>query len=178
MPIEKDSSMITTGFPVALRQIYKRMRRPGFIAFSRSNSDRMLLSAELHIASKTQPAGSRVLKAPIIPLGYQLYLSSLRVAPPYQQRAAAQAFAQCSELSIELEAGGEDPYNDAAVKVIGISRLKRVPIGLIPRCIAEKMAEDGVRNHVRAQLEYISQHSDGCIAVFVQLIIPNTISRS
>lgn len=169
--------MTTSVIPAALRQVYKKMRCLRLLTFPQCNPDYTIPPMEVDTTLKTKPAVCRVVKAPVIPLGYRLYVSSLRVDSPYARRAAAQAFAQCSELSIELEAGCADPYSDAAVKVIGVSRFKRVLIGFVPQDITAQIAENGLRNHVCAQFEYISHGSDGFIAIIVQLIIPDTVSQ-
>jgi hypothetical protein len=169
--------MATNGIPAALRQVYKKMRCLRSFAFPQCKPDCTIPPMEGDKTLKTKPAVCRVVKAPVIPLGYQLYVSSLRVDSPYTRRVAAQAFAQCSELSIELEAGSAHPYSNAALKVIGVSRFKRVLLGFVPQGITAQLAENGLRNHVCAQLEYISQGSDGTIAIIVQVILPDTVSQ-
>lgn len=116
-------------------------------------------------------------KTPPVSEGFQVFASGLRVDGLQYRRSAAQDFAQRREISIELEVEANNCERVDAIKVIGVSNSKRYFIGYVPRDASAKLAEKGLINEVRAELEYISQGSEGVIAVIFQLILPEFVAQ-
>jgi len=149
-------------------------------SISRSLLDRLkrrISSLDRVPVSPSQPIQCIPAKTPALPPGFQLYASGLRIDGLHSRRAAAQDFARCSVIAIELEVDAKNPEPGALIKVIGVSKLKRYFVGYVPHATSARLAESGLISDVRAQLEYISQDSEGVTAIVVQLMLPEAIDK-
>jgi hypothetical protein len=163
--------------PAALGSCYRNIRRWGKNISSLQGLKQALLTPNGLNASNSRPATCIPVKTTAVPAGFRLYASGLRVDGLHYRRAAAQDFARCRQISIELEPASKNHRDADAIKVIGIGKSRRYFIGYVPRDASARIAESGLTNDVRAQLEYISQASDEVIAVHFQLILPEEVAQ-
>ena len=121
-------------------------------------------------AKKTVAQGA----LPFIPKGLQIYDSRLSVAGIKHRAVDVASFMRSAAPSLYFEPEPSNPHDENAIKVMAASAGARHFLGYIPAATAKQIALSGVRDLIKARLEYGYEWEGGKTDVIFQILGPKS----
>lgn len=116
-----------------------------------------------------------------IPEGFQIFEERLEVVGVKFRKQDAAAFAEASNIWLELERDAANKHDKNAIKVIGCSKgflgTKRRFIGYVPKEVASAIVENGFWGKVKPRLLKTYVGDLGFVEILFQLLGPEGMKK-